>query len=71
MALRSYLVQFGWDRNLVIEIVTKLYCESSNKGWLNRGGKSVFCKMTPPNHVWSLMLWIIFANDGKQIFQKK
>ncbi len=31
MALRSYLVQIGWDRNLVIEIVTKLYCESSNK----------------------------------------
>ena len=33
MALRSYLVQIEWDGNLVIEIVTKLYCESSNKGW--------------------------------------
>jgi len=32
MALRSYLVQIGWDRNLVIQIVIKLYCESSNKG---------------------------------------
>ncbi|KKN86644.1 hypothetical protein LCGC14_0266070 [marine sediment metagenome] len=31
MALRGYLVQIGGDRNLVIEIVTKLYCESSNK----------------------------------------
>jgi len=34
MAMRSYLVQIGWDRNLVIQIVIKLYCESSNKGWI-------------------------------------
>ena len=31
MALRSYLVQIEWDGNLVIEIVTKLKCESINK----------------------------------------